>query len=414
MKVIPFILLKEGSLLLSDGSSISNPLDYCRALSGSGADSLFFLELMDSEEDHHRNLELLKELSRGGAGSFIAGGLCSHIDDVKKYLYSGADGMCFAGKIPEKLLAESLARFKEKKVSIAPENGEEARKAYAMGVRRFYCVLGNQAEILDALEDYPDAWVAGLDNVESVYEDAGGILLNVAESQAGRVLDIKHALKDRRGIETDMWTAAFGWEELKKNSDGLVPVIVQDADNLEVLMMAYMNQEAYEMTIATGRMTYFSRSRQQLWIKGETSGHYQYVRSLAIDCDEDTLLARVIQIGAACHTGNRSCFYRDVMNRGNQKDSPYEVLESVYATITDHKIHPREGSYTNYLLSKGMDKILKKLGEEAVEIVIAAKNPDPQEVVYEMGDFLYNAMVLMAEKGITWQDIAKELSDREQ
>lgn len=414
MKVIPFILMKEGSLILSDGSSISNPLDYCRTLSGSGADTLFFLELMGSEEGHHRNLELLKELSHGGTGSFIAGGLCSHIDDVKKYLYSGADSMCFAGRIPEKLLADCLERFKEKRVSIAPENGEEARKAYAMGVRRFFCVLGNQEEILAALEGYRDARVFGPDNVESVMEDAAGILVHVKESDAGKVLDIKHALKSRRGIETDMWEAAFGWEDLKKNSDGLVPVIVQDADNLEVLMMAYMNQEAYELTIATGRMTYYSRSRRQLWIKGETSGHFQYVRSLAIDCDEDTLLARVVQIGAACHTGNRSCFYRSVVDRGNQKDPAYKVLESVYATIADRKIHPKEGSYTNYLMSKGLDKILKKLGEEACEILIAAKNPDPQEIVYEMGDFLYNAMVLMAEKGITWQDIAKELSDREQ
>ncbi|MGX8715715.1 MAG: HisA/HisF-related TIM barrel protein, partial [Lachnospiraceae bacterium] len=168
MKVIPFILMKEGSLILSDGSSISNPLDYCRTLSGSGADTLFFLELMGSEEGHHRNLELLKELSHGGTGSFIAGGLCSHIDDVKKYLYSGADSMCFAGRIPEKLLADCLERFKEKRVSIAPENGEEARKAYAMGVRRFFCVLGNQEEILAALEGCRDARVFGPDNVESV------------------------------------------------------------------------------------------------------------------------------------------------------------------------------------------------------------------------------------------------------
>ena len=174
-----------------------------------------------------------------------------------------------------------------------------------------------------------------------------------------------------------------------------------------------MNEEAFNLTIKTGKMTYFSRSRNEIWVKGLTSGHFQYVKSLKIDCDQDTLLARVVQVGAACHTGNRSCFYRDIVNRETVCSSPNKVLENVYNTIMDRKSHPREGSYTNYLFQKGLDKILKKVGEEATEIVIAAKNPEPQEIVYELGDFLYHVMVLMADKGITWEDVARELADRE-
>ena len=177
-------------------------------------------------------------------------------------------------------------------------------------------------------------------------------------------------------------------------------------------MMAYMNEEAYRKTIETGRMTYFSRSRQKLWVKGETSGHYQYVRELRIDCDKDTLLARVKQIGAACHTGNHSCFFTDLVHHEYDNINPLTVLEEVYAVIMDRKEHPKEGSYTNYLFDKGIDKILKKCGEEATEIVIAAKNPDAEELKYEISDFLYHMMVLMVQKGITWEDIVGELAHR--
>ena len=177
-------------------------------------------------------------------------------------------------------------------------------------------------------------------------------------------------------------------------------------------MVGYMNQEAFEETLATGRMTYYSRSRKELWIKGMTSGHFQYVKKLMIDCDNDTLLAQVAQIGAACHTGNRSCFYTTIVGADYDAKNPLQIFESVYNTILDRKEHPKEGSYTNYLFDKGLDKILKKVGEEATEVVIAAKNPNPEEVKYELSDFLYHAMVLMAEKGITWDDITKELADR--
>lgn len=177
-------------------------------------------------------------------------------------------------------------------------------------------------------------------------------------------------------------------------------------------MVAYMNQEAYETTIRTGRMTYWSRSRQELWVKGLTSGHFQYVKELCIDCDNDTLLAKVAQVGAACHTGNRSCFYRSILKKEYDETNPLKVFEDVFAVIEDRKLHPKEGSYTNYLFEKGIDKILKKVGEEATEIVIAAKNPDPEEIKYEISDFLYHVMVLMAEKGVTWEDITKELAQR--
>ena len=148
------------------------------------------------------------------------------------------------------------------------------------------------------------------------------------------------------------------------------------------------------------------------WVKGLTSGHFQYVKELRIDCDNDTLLAKVAQVGAACHTGNRSCFYRTILKKEYDAANPLKVFEDVFAVIEDRRLHPKEGSYTNYLFDKGIDKILKKVGEEATEIVIAAKNPDPEEIKYEISDFLYHVMVLMAEKGVSWEDITEELARR--
>ena len=177
-------------------------------------------------------------------------------------------------------------------------------------------------------------------------------------------------------------------------------------------MMAYMDEEAFDHTVKSGRMTYFSRSRKKQWVKGETSGHYQYVKTMTIDCDKDTLLAKVEQVGAACHTGNSTCFFQPIVGSDYDGKNPLQVFESVYSTIMDRKENPKEGSYTNYLFDKGIDKILKKIGEEATELVIAAKNPNPEEIKYEMSDFLYHAMVLMVERGITWDDITNELADR--
>ena len=163
-------------------------------------------------------------------------------------------------------------------------------------------------------------------------------------------------------------------------------------------MLAYMNEEAFLATIRSGKMTYYSRSRQELWMKGETSGHIQYVKSLTADCDYDTILAKVSQIGAACHTGRHSCFYNPIVKKEYIEKNPLRVFEEVYGVIKNRKEHPKEGSYTNYLFEKGIDKILKKVGEENTEIIIAAKNPNPEEIKYEISDYLYHLMVLMAEK----------------
>ncbi len=196
--------------------------------------------------------------------------------------------------------------------------------------------------------------------------------------------------------------------ELKYNSDGLIPAIVQDHYSKKVLMLAYMNAESLDITIKEGRTCFYSRSRQELWRKGETSGNTQQVVSIRTDCDKDTLLIDVIKNGPACHTGSESCFFEDVVAPEAEEFS----YEGLYEMLLGRKINKKEGSYTTYLFEKGIDKILKKVGEECTEVIIGAKGGDKAETVYEIADLLYHITVLMIEMGISLEEVTAELAKR--
>ena len=198
---------------------------------------------------------------------------------------------------------------------------------------------------------------------------------------------------------------------LKFDEKGLIPAIAQDEGSGEVLMMAYMNREALQKTLDTGYMTYWSRSRNTLWKKGETSGNVQKVKALYYDCDADCLLAKVEQTGAVCHTGKATCFSSPIIETGEKKAGS-KILDELFAVIQDRKANPKEGSYTNKLFEKGMEKIAKKVGEEASEVVIAAMKGDKGEIRYECADLFYHVLVLLAEGGVTLGEVYGELAAR--
>lgn len=195
---------------------------------------------------------------------------------------------------------------------------------------------------------------------------------------------------------------------VKYDENGLVPVITQDALTGDVLILSYMNAEALKKTIEEQSLYYYSRSRNELWKKGLTSGHTQELISLYVDCDQDAILAKVIQKGPACHTGEKSCFYNTLINKGE----PESILAKLVKTINDRMENPVTGSYTNYLLKEGKDKILKKIGEESSEVIIASKNNSKEELIYEMSDLIYHSLVLLAHDGVTVEEIIKELEKR--
>lgn len=222
----------------------------------------------------------------------------------------------------------------------------------------------------------------------------------------------------------------FDPEQLKYNDQGLIPAIIQQVESKAVLMMAWMNQEAVAKTLATGETWFYSRSRQKLWHKGESSGHIQRVKSFYYDCDQDTLLLMVDQVGpGACHQGYASCFHQLIDQDGRVQEAEAQqfdpdgvygrqakagatIIDQLYQVILARQEERPEGSYTTYLFDQGIDKICKKIGEEAAEVIIAAKNNDQQEVIYEGSDLIYHLLVLLAQQGVTCQQLYTELATR--
>ncbi len=416
-KLIPCIYLKHKMAVTGfDDLTVieTDPVRLVQKFCDAKADEILVFDLSKEDKEHEEAIDKLREICEASTVPVIGAGNVRRMEDIKKLLYAGCKRACLnyslAGNI--ELTKEVSDKFGKDKIIACVKDSSELNdnlsviKAYTATVlcldRDVY-----RTEDKDSLKGIK--FIISLPNIlldklieYMKFDEVEGITGAVVNNNADDLLKIKALVG-----ETYTPFSAF-----KLNSDGLIPVIVQDYKTGQVLMLAYMNEEAYEKTLRTGQMTYFSRSRQSLWLKGETSGHFQYVKSLSYDCDADTLLAKVEQIGAACHTGAYSCFFNDIITYDFEEKSPLSVLTDVYDVIMDRKVNPKEGSYTNYLFDKGIDKILKKVGEEATEIVIAAKNPNANEIKYEISDFLYHVMVLMAEKGVTWDEIMKELANR--
>jgi len=197
--------------------------------------------------------------------------------------------------------------------------------------------------------------------------------------------------------------------ELKFDEKGLIPAIVVDFYTKKVLTLAYMNRESLKISVSEGRTCFFSRSRNELWRKGETSGNYQQIIGIRADCDCDALVVEVIKNGPACHTGEDSCFFNPIYISEEISQFSYDGL---YELLEDRKKSPKEGSYTTYLFRKGIDKILKKIGEECTEVIIAGAKKDKDEAVFEIVDLIYHIMVMMVELGVKPEDVTKELANR--
>lgn len=396
-----------------------NPVSLAKSYSDKGVDGLIVFDLSEGDAEHEAAIGLLKEIVRAVEVPVIAGGNVKRMEDIKKLLYAGASKafLNFSKESNAELVKEVSEKFGKEKILACLKKGEVLSGTEFLGGilylgsatdRYAEKLTGNTILVTTTAEE--SAWFSLAEDElkDDTYQAIAGGFLNDKQTSYANV----KARLFEKGIPMNALKSRLAFSELTLNADGLIPVIVQDYKNGEVLQLAYMNEEAFENTQKTGLMTYYSRSRKCQWVKGETSGHFQYVKELTADCDKDTLLAKVSQVGAACHTGKRSCFFENLFTTEYNRTNPHKVLEDVYATIADRKAHPKEGSYTNYLFEKGIDKILKKVGEEATEIVIAAKNPDAEEIKYEMADFLYHAMVLMVERDVTWDEIARELAER--
>lgn len=418
------------TIYLKDGRAVNGPADFTPAgdvfekaeiYNDCGIDKIFLFDLSDDDEEHEKNLQTIKELNRNLEIKVCAGGNIKRFEDIKKLFYAGCLQVMLNGSKPNsiELAKEASKRFGKDRILISVENVNFIFKNKEAMEENFHEMLVLDRTMLDAIENMtsiPSVVVVDDYDLEEITDILKrdfirGVTGKFVTDMDQDIMSIKTKLSER-GIHMVNFTSSLEWSDFKLNSDGMVPVIVQDYRTDEVLMLAYMNEEAFLRTISSGKMTYYSRSRQEIWMKGETSGHIQYVKSLTADCDYDTILAKVSQIGVACHTGNPTCFFNSIVKKEYIEKNPLKVFEEVYGIIADRKANPKEGSYTNYLFEKGIDKILKKVGEENTEIIIAAKNPNPEEIKYEISDYLYHLMVLMAERGVTWEDVTQELSQR--
>ncbi len=419
-RIIPSIYLYNGNVvdketkeIVGDGDAVELATFY----NNRGADELLVFDLSSSDSEHDANIGTMIKIQDAVDIQMIVGGNVKRLEDVKKYIYTGAKKaiLDMSKDTNVEIVKEASERFGSDKIAVMLNKDYDFSKIKQLKYDGISLIIADSCaneciglgiKILAFNCNFTFNDMVEFGKQDKVY----GISDN---SFAGDFdfLNFKAQLKEE-GVNTIVFESAMSFDQFKKNSDGMIPVVVQDYKTDKVLMVAYMNEEAFNLTIKTGKMTYFSRSRNEIWVKGVTSGHFQYVKELSMDCDLDTMLAKVYQVGVPCHTGADTCFFNTLVKKEYDESNPMRVFEDVYNVILDRKKNPKEGSYTNYLFDKGIDKILKKVGEEATEIVIAAKNPDPQEVKYEISDFLYHVMVLMAEKGVSWKEITKELSRR--
>ncbi|MFV0364328.1 MAG: bifunctional phosphoribosyl-AMP cyclohydrolase/phosphoribosyl-ATP diphosphatase HisIE [Suipraeoptans sp.] len=423
-RIIPCIFLKDNKAVkwFDDNTIINDDvLSLVNLYNYQGADEILIYMKATTDEEKEEAFHFIKKIKKETRIPIAIGGNVDSLEDVKKILYTGASKVVIIleNNDDEELIKASAKRFGKEKITVAitdfdvlfkhmhtiNNNSKDLLVMHKLDVKSVMNVCTNKCVVFSTEDDKEKMFELLAD------ENIRGITGPYFSNPDMDFFDFKEECK-KRDIPVSTFESNIDFSDFKTNDQGLVPVIVQHYKTQEVLMLAYMNEDAFYQTIKTGKMTYFSRSRKSLWVKGETSGHTQYLKSLNLDCDNDTLLAKVDQIGAACHTGNPTCFFNPVTGSENEESNPLKVFMNLYDTITDRRENPKEGSYTNYLFEKGLDKILKKIGEEASEIIIAAKNPVPEEIKYEIADFLYHMTVLMVDKDISWNEIIEELNDR--
>ena len=421
--IVATVYLKNGKAVrsMTDFTEIEDVYELVQLYNDSGIDKIVIFDLSTNDDEHELNIHTIKNINRNIEIKVCAGGNINRLEDVKKLLYAGCLQVILNASKPSSvgLAKEASERFGKDRILVSISNVDFIFKNQETLEDTFHEVLVLDEESLDAIENLTNIpYVVNLKQFDYQQivtllkrEHIRGIAGPFINDTKMDIMKLKSTLSEE-GIKMDNFAPDLKWSDLKLNSDGMVPVIVQDYRTDEVLMLAYMDEEAFNTTINIGKMTYYSRSRQELWTKGLTSGHIQYAKSLTADCDFDTILAKVSQVGAACHTGNRSCFFNSIVKKEYVEKNPLKVLESVYDVIKERKENPKDGSYTNHMFAMGMNEILLGLGKEATEIILAAKDPESEELKFQISDFLYNCMILMVEKGVTWDEIANELAQR--
>ncbi|WP_425539495.1 bifunctional phosphoribosyl-AMP cyclohydrolase/phosphoribosyl-ATP diphosphatase HisIE [Microaceticoccus formicicus] len=418
--------------------SIKDPVEAGLKYAENGIDELVYYDISATVEDRGIFEKPIIELSKRIGIPFTVGGGIKNLEDIERVLKLGADKVSInsaAVSNPE-LISQAASKFGSKKI-VGSMDVKKSGDSWVV-----YLGAGKVETGIDAVEwaikleelGAGELCINSIDNdgvktgfdLELVKKISSSVKIpTVASGGAGEYQHFIDAYE--AGAVSALGASVFHFGildigtlkekiteytlgKLKFDSLGLIPAIVQDALSKKVLMQAYMNRESLAKTIETGSSWFYSRSRQELWEKGATSGNTQRVVSLSADCDYDSLLMEVLPDGPACHTGEVSCYYNEIVKFTDSVDR--NVLFEEFDLIKDRVVNPKPGAYTDYLLSEGVDKICKKIGEEAAETIIAAKNNSREELIYEAADLLYHLNVLLVDRGIELDDIMREIMKR--
>lgn len=416
------------TIYLKNGMAVKNPKDYkepCDAINlasrynDSGVDKIFLIDLSDDENEHLTNIKTIRNINRSIDVKTAAGGNIKRLDDVKLYFFAGCLEVVLNGGKQDtlELVKEAANRFGKDRILVSVDNVNFAFKTRDYIKDCVHELILMDSDLATGIENITSTpYILRLDDYDLdkitellKSESIRGIYGDFINDYNTDIMQLKSTLSDR-GISMDNFEPKLHWSDLKTNSDGLVPVIAQDYQTGQVYMLAYMNEEAFDTTIRIGKMTYWSRSRQELWTKGLTSGHIQYVKSLTADCDYDTILAKISQVGGiACHTGAPSCFFNNIIKKEYIDRSPRKIFENKLKQIIKER---NEDSDVKEIFDQGIDGILSKLGEETAEVIIAGKDSNKSDIVREVTDLIVNLMFLMSDNEITWDDITTELATR--
>lgn len=450
-RIIPCLDVKDGRVVKGTNfvglKDAGDPVELAAYYDQQGADELVFLDITASQEKRKTLVELVRRTVQQITVPLIVGGGIATLEDIQVLLAAGAAKVSIstAAVSDPGLIQAAAEEFGSQRVIVAIDAKaglDGGWEVYTHGGRtptgldvvawaQQVAELGAGEILLTSMDR--DGTKAGYDNVLNQAVVKAVNIPVIASGGAGTLEDLREAFELGQ-VDAVLAASIFHYKELTipetkeylakagipvrrveagelKYTDGLIPAVVQDVNSGQVLMVAYMNQESLEKTLATGRTWFYSRSRQELWPKGETSGNIQEVVAITTDCDRDTLLIKVIQQGSgACHEGTWSCFHYPLIE---ERSIPGRaaVLDELRQVIRERREHPVEGSYTNYLFDKGVDKICKKIGEEAAEVIVAAKNRSPEELSNEAADLLYHLLVLLEDgqtpNELVWEVLAK-------
>ena len=409
-RIIPCLDVKDGRVVKGTNfeglRDMADPVEMARFYNESGADELVFYDITASAEGRNLFTDILRRVAGEIFIPLTVGGGIRTLEDFDRVLKCGADKVSVnSGAIADPAIIGAAAKKYGDQCVVLSITGERAHHRQrrrrengglcpALHPPRHRCGAGG------VHLPHPAGGYQGAEALSAGARRGDADLTERPVPDGKRSPSRPRAAYPRKGDST---------MDLKFDANGLIPAIVQDHYTKEVLTLAYMNAESVTITIDEGRTSFFSRSRQQLWRKGETSGNVQHVVSITADCDKDALVVEVVKDGPACHTGAESCFFRPVYLSKELKAFSYEGL---YRLIQGRKTDPKEGSYTTYLFEKGLDKILKKVGEECTEVIIGGRKEDREETIYEIADLTYHVMVLMVQMGITLEDVTAELEKR--